>query len=61
MIKKPIWNSTGKAVEVDKFNIVNGEKWVHFKQLNGKGYAWFKLEDVEKVLETAAKTSGKTL
>ena len=52
----------GKNVEVDKFNIINGEKWVHFKQLNGKGYAWFKLKDVQEALaETIGQASSKTL
>ena len=36
----------------------NGVKWAHFFQKNGAGYAWFKAEDVEKVLNAAAKTGG---
>ena len=36
----------------------NGVKWAHFFQKNGAGYAWFKAEDVENVLNAAAKAGG---
>ena len=55
----------GKEAVVDKFKTLpNGEVMVHFKDISGDGYAWFKEADIKKYLtkvaEAAAKT-GKTL
>lgn len=36
----------------------NGQKWAHFFQKNGAGYAWFKAEDVERLIN-AVNTGGR--
>ena len=49
----------GKNVEVDRIISANGIDMVHFKQLNGKGYAWFKLSDVQQYLEKVEAVANK--
>lgn len=57
--------SAGKEAVVDQFmTLPNGEVMVHFKQINGAGYAWFKesvvKEYLAKVSEVAVK-SGRSM
>ena len=55
----------GKEAVVDKFvTLPNGEVMVHFKQINGAGYAWFKESVVKDYLAKAVEVGanvGKTL
>lgn len=44
-------NERGINATFDKTNTINGEVWIHFKQENGAGYAWFPKEQVEKILQ----------
>ena len=46
-----------KHLVYDKSNVVNGEEYWHFKQKDGKGYAWFKADDVREIVDnpTAAE------
>lgn len=59
--------SAGKDAIFDKINVVDGETFVHFKQANGAGYAWFKADDVlnalglDSVSELTGEIGGKTL
>lgn len=43
-------NNRGVNAVFDKTNVINGQTWVHFKQANGAGYAWFPKEEVEEML-----------
>lgn len=51
-------NNRGVNAVFDKTNVINGQTWVHFKQANGAGYAWFPKEQVEEMLENIS--SGRT-
>lgn len=51
----------GKNVTFDKANWVNGEEWWHFLKADGDGYAWFKADDVRKLVENTTKISGKSI
>ena len=50
-------NNRGVNAVFDKTNVINGQTWVHFKQANGAGYAWFPKEEVEEMLTSVS--SGK--
>ena len=53
--------SAGREAVVDKFvTLPNGEVMVHFKQINGAGYAWFKESVVKEYLAKAADTVAKS-
>ena len=48
--------NAGKNATFDKEVILpNGTKMWHFKQANGLGYAWFRADDVQEVLNAAAE------
>ena len=50
----------GEAVEFDRaVTLPDGKVMWHFKQLNGKGYAWFEAEKIQKLLADASKIAGK--
>ena len=51
-------NNRGINAVVDKSRVINGQTWVHFKQANGAGYAWFPKEEVEEMF--ANVSSGRT-
>lgn len=51
-------NNRGVNAVFDKTNVINGQTWVHFKQANGAGYAWFPKEEVEEMLTSVS--SGRT-
>lgn len=51
-------NNRGVNAVFDKTNVINGQTWVHFKQANGAGYAWFPKEEVEEMF--ANVSSGRT-
>ena len=52
--------SVGKEAVVDKFvTLPSGEVMVHFKQINGSGYAWFKKSVVEEHLTKIAEAAIK--
>ena len=51
-------NNRGINAVVDKSRVINGQTWVHFKQANGAGYAWFPKEEVEEMLTSVS--SGRT-
>ena len=50
-------NNRGVNAVFDKTNVINGQTWVHFKQANGAGYAWFPKEEVEEMF--ANVSSGR--
>lgn len=53
--------SAGKEAVVDKFQTLpNGEVMVHFKQIDGSGYAWFNLTEVQDYLAQTAGTIAKS-
>ena len=54
-----LMTEVGKNVEVDRIISANGIDMVHFKQLNGKGYAWFKLSDVQQYLAKVEAAANK--
>lgn len=47
-------NNRGVNAVFDKTNVINGQTWVHFKQANGAGYAWFPKEEVEEMLTSVS-------
>lgn len=49
----------GAGAVFDKMEVINGQEWVHFKQANGTGYAWFPKEEVEELLASVAKRGGR--
>ncbi len=52
-------NERGVGAVFDKMEIINGQEWVHFKQANGAGYAWFPKEQVEELLTNVVKRGGR--
>ena len=56
-----LMTSAGREAVVDKFvTLPTGEVMVHFKQINGMGYAWFNLEDVQEYLAKAVDSASRT-
>ena len=52
-------NECGEKVKIDKIKEVGDEIMVHLKQLNGDGYAWIELENIEEVTGKTLKLSKK--
>jgi len=53
-------NSIGENVVVDKFVKLGNKTMVHLKQINGQGYAWFNLEDIQKTLADSMELAKNT-
>lgn len=51
----------GSNAVVDRVVDVDGEKWVHFLQGDGKGYAWFKVDDIVDYMNNANDIGGRSL
>ena len=51
----------GSNAVVDRVVDVDGEKWVHFLQGDGKGYAWFKVDDIVNYMNNANDIGGRSL
>ena len=48
-------NERGINAVFDKTNTIDGQVWIHFKQENGAGYAWFPKEQVEEIMQKTLK------
>lgn len=46
----------GKGAVYDKSNVVDGVEWLHFKSLDGDGYAWFPKDKIEALLTTTTRS-----
>ena len=57
-----VMQKVGEAVEFDKaVTLPDGKVMWHFKQLNGKGYAWFEASKIQELLAKTAKVVSKAL